>query len=118
MDALAAVLADAGFDGEGHQEMLDELGLLGVIPPDRGRPRGAGRRGERGGFFRNFWHQCWKRVKPLYGQRWQAETFFSMLKRLVNSYLRANKRWSRHREMCLKAITVNLMILAQANAGK
>ncbi len=41
-----------------------------------------------------------------------------MLKRLLDSFLRATKRWSRHREMCLKAITVNLMLLAYAAAGK
>lgn len=115
---LAAVLADAGFDAERHHEVLDALGLLGVIPPQRGRPRTAGGEGQRGGFFRNFWHGCWKRVKGLYGQRWQAETFFSMLKRLLDSFLRATKRWSRHREMCLKAITVNLMLLAHADAGQ
>lgn len=118
LDNLAAMLADAGFDGEGHHEMLDGLGMLGVIPPVRGRPRGPGREHERGGFFRNFWHQCWEQAKKLYGQRWQVETFFSMLKRLLDSFLRATKRWSRHREMCLKAITVNLMLLAHANAGK
>jgi hypothetical protein len=115
---LAAMLADAGFDAERHHRMLDGLDLLGVIPPDRGRPRTAGRRNERGGFFRNFWHGCWKRVKRLYGQRWQAETFFSMLKRLLDSFLRATKRRSQHREMCLKAVTVNLMLLAHAAAGK
>ncbi len=118
LDALAAMLADAGFDGERHHEMLDALALLGVIPPERGRPRGDGRRGQRGGGFRNFWHQNWARAEALYGQRWQAETFFSMLKRHLNSFLRATKRWSRHREMCLKAITVNLMLLAHANAGR
>ena len=118
LGALAAVLADAGFDGEGHHEMLDALHLLGLIPPERGRPRGEARQGGRGGCFRNFWHQCWPDVKQLYGQRWQVETFFSMLKRLLGSFLRATKRWSRHREMCLKAISVNLMLLAYADAGR
>jgi hypothetical protein len=118
LDDLAAMLADAGFDGEGHHEMLDALGLLGVIPPRRGRPRGPGRGHERGGFFRNFWHGCWDQAKDVYGQRWQVETFFSMLKRLLDSFLRARKRWSRHREMCLKAITINIMLLAHAKAGR
>src|SRR5688500_20011353 len=92
--------------------MLDGLVVLGVIPPERGRPRTRSGADRRGGFFRNFWHGHWERVKHLYGQRWQVETFFSMLKRLLGSFLRATRRWSRHREMCLKVITLNLMLIA------
>ena len=28
------------------------------------------------------------------------------------------RRWSRHREMCLKVVTLNLMILAHASSGR
>jgi hypothetical protein len=112
MDEFKALTADGGFDGEPHHEMLDGLGVLGVIPPERGRPRTRSGADRRGGFFRNFWHGHWERVKHLYGQRWQVETFFSMLKRLLGSFLRATRRWSRHREMCLKVITLNLMLIA------
>jgi transposase len=114
MDDFKVLTADCGFDGEPHQQMLDALGILGMIPPERGRPRTRSGANKRGGFFRNFWHHCWRRVKHLYGQRWQVETFFSMLKRLLDSFLRATKRWSRHREMCLKVITLNLMLVARA----
>ena len=55
-------------------------------------------------------------VELQYG--WTIETFFSMLKRLLDAFLRAAKRWSRHWERCLKAITVNLMLLAAASAGQ
>jgi hypothetical protein len=115
---VKALAADVGFDGEEHQEMLDGLSLLGLIPPERGRPRTVSDNTQRRGFFRNFWKQYWQRIKHLYGQRWQAETFFAMLKRLLGSFLRATRRWSRHREMCLKAITLNLMILAHASSGR
>ena len=47
-----------------------------------------------------------------YGQRWQAETVNSMLKRLLGSALRARSYWSQYREMLLMAITLNVMILA------
>jgi transposase len=114
MGEFKILTADCGFDGEPHHAMLDGLGVLGVIPPQRGRPRTRGSANERGGFFRNFWHHCWRRVKHLYGQRWQVEAFFSMLKRLLGSFLRATKRWSRHREMCLKVLTLNLMLVARA----
>ena len=117
-EEVRALAADCGFDGERHQRMLDGLGFLGLIPPERGRPRTRSDNGRRGGFFRNFWKGCWKKVKRLYGQRWQVETFFSMLKRLLGSFLRATKRWSRHRELCLKVITLNLMITAHAASGR
>ena len=111
---LRAILADSGFDAERHHVMLQELKTLGIIPPRRGRPRSVSDKGKRGGFFRNFWHGIWDQAKDLYGQRWQVETFFSMLKRLLDSFLRATKRWSRLREMSLKVLTVNLMLLAKA----
>jgi hypothetical protein len=105
-----ALAGDCGFDGEHHQQFLYErLGVLGIIPPIRGRPAHDPKHIP-GGFYRAFWHKHWP--KKLYGQRWQVESFFSMLKRLLDSFLRARRRWSQHREMCLKAITLNLMILA------
>jgi hypothetical protein len=116
MNDFAALAADCGFDGEDHQRMLYKMKILGLIPPERGRPRKRDI-DKRSGFFRSFWKEHWKNIKHLYGQRWQVETFFSMIKRLLNSFLRATKRWSRHREMCLKVITLNLMIITQAASG-
>jgi len=105
-----ALAGDCGFDGEHHLQFLfEKLGVLGIIPPTRGRPAHDPKHIP-GGFYRRFWHEHWP--KQLYGQRWQVESFFSMLKRLLDSFLRARTRWSQHREMCLKVITLNLMILA------
>ncbi len=117
-DEVRALAADVGFDGEAHQRMLARLSFLGLIPPERGRPRTVSDRRTRSGFFRCFWKGVWKQVKRLYGQRWQVETFFSMIKRLLDSFLRATRRWSRHREMCLKVIALNLMITAHASSGR
>jgi len=50
--------------------------------------------------------------KGLYGQRWQVETFFSMIKRLLDSFLRATSWAAQHREMCLRVLTLNFMIVA------
>jgi len=109
--SFTALAGDCGFDGENHQKFLYEhLGVLGIIPPIRGRPSRDPNHIP-GGFYRRFWHENWP--KHLYSQRWQVESFFSMLKRLLDSFLRARKRWSQHREMCLKAITLNLMIIAK-----
>ena len=107
-----ALAADLGFDGEHHHEFLyEKLGVLGIIPPERGRPRKQ-QKNKRKGFFRQFLHQHWP--KKLYGQRWQVETFFSMLKRLLDSFLRATNWRSQHREMCLKVLTLNFMLITGA----
>lgn len=110
-EPFAALAADCGFDGEHHHEFLHgKLGVVGVIPPERGRPRTKSDNNRRAGFFRNFLHDHWP--KQLYGQRWQVETFFSMLKRLLDSFLRATNWRSQHREMCLKCLTLNFMLIA------
>jgi len=41
-----------------------------------------------------------------------VETFFSMLKRRLDSFLRAMKWRSQRREMCLKCLTLNFMLIA------
>jgi transposase len=56
----------------------------------------------------------WERYKKRYGQRWQVETTISMLKRLLGSALRARRHWSRCREIMLRVITLNVMILGAA----
>ena len=48
--------------------------------------------------------------KKTYGQRWQIETTFSMLKRLLGSALRSRKRYAIDREIVLRVLTINLMI--------
>lgn len=112
-EPFAALAADIGFDGEHHHRFLYEKlgGVIGIIPPERGRPRQS-KKNRRSGFFRTFIHEHWP--KHLYGQRWQVETFFSMLKRLLDSFLRAMNWRSQHREMCLKVLTLNLMLIAGA----
>ncbi len=103
------LLADVGYDGEHHHEFLyHELGVLGIIPPQRGRPPNRPSR-----YTRGFFHQLLKNHWPVaeYGQRWQVETDFSMLKRLLGAALRSRKRHSIDREIALRVLTLNLMIL-------
>jgi len=49
--------------------------------------------------------------KRQYGQRWQIETVHSMIKRVLGAALRARSYWSQSREIILKALTLNVMIL-------
>jgi hypothetical protein len=54
----------------------------------------------------------WEEYRPTCGQRWQVETVNSMYKRMLGSALRARRYWSRCREMALRALTLNIMIIA------
>jgi hypothetical protein len=47
----------------------------------------------------------------IYGQRWQAETIISMLKRNFGSALRARSYHSQNREIRLRVLTHDLGIL-------
>jgi transposase len=52
------------------------------------------------------------RHRRVYGQRWQAESGFSRNKRLLGSALRARKWPDQKREILLRVLTHNLMLLA------
>lgn len=47
----------------------------------------------------------------LYGQRWQVETTFSMIKRRLGSAVNARTYWSQCRALMFKAVTHNVLIL-------
>src|SRR5262249_24057858 len=64
------------------------------------RPRRAPRGGVRG------------RERRVYGQRWQVESGFSRQERLLGSALRARKWPSQKKEILLRVLTHNLMLLA------
>ena len=49
--------------------------------------------------------------KENYGQRWQVETVFSMIKRNFGSALRARKYWSQCREMMLLVLIHNIAVI-------
>ena len=104
-----ALLGDVGYDAEHHHEFLyRQLGVLGIIPPQRGRPRKTPSDRTRG-FFRQFLKDHWPVAQ--YRQRWQVETDFSMLKRLLGSAVRSRKRHAIDREITLRVLTINLMIV-------
>ncbi len=49
--------------------------------------------------------------KETYGQRWQVETVFSMIKRNQGDALGARSYWAQNREMMLKVLTHNIGII-------
>ena len=99
------LLADAGYDSEENHVMLrDYLSIDSLIPATIGRPTD---KLPTGGY------RCLMQTDfddDAYGQRWQAETGMFMFKRHQGESLKARKRWTRHRELGLIAITHNIMI--------
>lgn len=107
---IRRLLGDAGFDSEAHHHHAREQhGIVALIPPTIGRPTAKPPTGRHRRRIKSLWD---RRYKKPYGQRWQVETVNSMLKRLMGSALRAVKYWSRCREMALRVLTLNTMILA------
>jgi transposase len=54
------------------------------------------------------------RYRRVYGQRWQVESGFSRDKRLLGSALRARKRVNQKKEILMRLLAHNLMLLAAA----
>jgi hypothetical protein len=107
------VVADAGYDSEAnHRLARQDLGVRSIIPPEAGRPtsKPASTR------FRRWMQQRFERQadRKCYGQRWQVETVNSMIKRNLTSALRARTARRRSKELLLRVVTHNLMILAAA----
>ena len=113
--SLTAVL-DAGYDSEAsHRLAREELGVRSIIPPLIGRqtdkpPRGRWRR-----HMRRMLKDKRSRRRCGYTQRWQAETVNSMIKRNLGSALRGKTDGSRQRDLRLKVLTHNVMILLPSN---
>lgn len=101
------VLADAGYDGEHNHRLCREV--LGVretvIKLNRRR---GGRRWPTAPYRR-----AMRRRFPtaLYHQRWHAESVFSRHKRRLGAALTARRPESQQREIILRVLTHNLMLL-------
>ena len=107
--AIRHMVGDAGFDSaHNHRLLRDENGMRSTIPPEGGRPpkdpdalpKDKYRRLMKTRFNVNAYHK-----------RPQAETVFSMLKRNLGSALRGRSHWSRCRDMLLRVITHNIMLI-------
>jgi hypothetical protein len=108
---IGTLLADADYDAEWvHEHVRETYGIRTIIPPERGRPSEEPPAGK----WRRWMRQRWEALRAKYGQRWQTETVNSMIKRRLGSALRARTYWSQCREMILRVITHNVMIVASA----
>jgi hypothetical protein len=109
---FTTAVADAGYDSEAnHATARRGMGVRSIIPPYSGRPTDKPPTTR---YRRHMYHRFKRRAdKAQYGQRWQAETVNSMIKRNLGSALRARTAPRRRNELLLRVVTHNLMILQQ-----
>ncbi len=103
---VRSIAADGGYDSETNHQHANELkNIRTIIPPKIGKPTGKLPKGR----YRRKMKLHWD--SKSYGQRWQAETVFSMIKRNLTDSLGSKDYWSQLREVFLLAITHNLLII-------
>lgn len=113
--ALETLLADAGYDAEWvHRFVRDELDMRSLIPPEIGRPSAKPPTGRYRRAMRTYFRRPKQRRR--YGQRWQVETVFSMIKRRLGATVNARSDRRQRRAMLLKAIVHNVLILFDGGA--
>ena len=104
---VGAALADAGYDSEAnHVHARRARGVRSFIPAKIGRPTSKPPSGR----HRRRMKQRLNKTYGRYGQRWQAESGFSMFKRRIGSVVHARTYWTQCEDLFLKAITFNVML--------
>jgi Transposase DDE domain len=104
---LEAALADAGYDSEpNHCYARETKGVRSFMPATIGRPTAKPPTGR----YRRQMKQRLTKDYGRYGQRWQAETGISMLKRRLSDSVHGHTYWSQCRDVWLLAITYNIML--------
>lgn len=108
------VVGDAGYDSESNHELArGEMGLSSLIPPTTGRPPADGR--PPGGRWRRVMKRLLSTTESRrtnqYTSRWQVESGNSMIKRNQGDALAGRTPASRKRDMRLRVLTHNMMIL-------
>jgi transposase len=100
------LLADAGYDSEANHTYAREVcNIETTIPPKHGRPTTKLPKTK----YRRLMRTNFK--QEIYGQRWQVETVFSMIKRNFGSAVRARNIESQAREMMMLVLTHNIAII-------
>ena len=108
---IKCVLADAGYDSHhNHCVAREELGVRSLIKVGCGRPTTKPLTSK---YRRRMQRELAgsQTAKP-YGQRAQAETVNSMIKRNLGDHLRSRSTKRRKREMSLRVVVHNIMLLA------
>lgn len=103
---LMRIAADAGYDSEAnHRFARETCHVRTIIPPKHGRPTSKPARGH----YRRLMQTRFD--SAAYKERVQVETVVSMVKRRLEACVRGHGCWSQRRELRLKVLTHNIMIL-------
>jgi hypothetical protein len=103
---MGRIAADAGFDSEpNHVFARRECRVRSLIPATHGRPT----KKPATGHYRRLMQTRFDLAA--YRDRVQVETVISMLKRRLEAFVRGRTAWSQRRELRLKVLTHNVMIL-------
>lgn len=103
---ITTITADAGYDSESnHVYAREVLAIHSIINPRVGRPSTKLPTGH----YRREMVTNFDRIT--YGQHWQVETVMFMLKKNLSEEIAAQSYWSQCRELSLKALTHNILIL-------
>jgi hypothetical protein len=103
---IGRITADAGFDSEpNHKFARHDRGVRSIIPAKRGRPTTK----PASGHYRRLMQTRFDLAA--YRDRVQVETVISMVKRRLEAFARGRTSWSQRRELRLKVLTHNVMIL-------
>ncbi len=101
------IVADAGYDSEpNHCYAREQHGVKSFMPASHGRPS----RTPPSGRYRRQMRQRLDKKHGGYGQRWQAETVNSMIKRRLATSVAGLGFPSESRDGWLLALTLNLML--------
>jgi hypothetical protein len=105
---IERVAADAGFDSEANHAFARETcRVRSIIPAKHGRPTAK----PASGHYRRLMQSRFDLLA--YRDRVQVETVMSMLKRRLDGFVRGRNAWSQRRELRLKVLTHNVMLLLQ-----
>jgi hypothetical protein len=112
-DASEGLALRFGYDSEANHRIARlDMGVRSIIPAGIGRPTSKLPTGR----WRRLMAKRFKRKadKKQYAQRSQSETVHSMVKRNLGSALRARTPARQEKEMMLRVLTHNIMLLAAA----
>ena len=114
---VKVVVADAGYDSEAnHRIARRDMCVRSIIPPGVGRPTSKPPIGRwRRHMAKRFARQADKKT---YAQRSQSETVHSMVKRNLGSALRSRTPTRQKKEMMMRVLTHNIMLLAKLHESE
>ena len=103
---IHTLYADAGYDAEWvHEVTREEFAVRAIVPAGIGRPTVKPPTGRWRRWMKSHLQQTG------YGQRWQVETVFSMIKRRLGDTLHARTHHTQRRAAWLKVLAHNILLL-------